>query len=234
MHGRSCVRLLALALLLVRPTALLSQERQERSDFDRGDAANLGAATNRSASARGQYPVDPRFPRPVFPLPSPTPGIPRTLPIPPGTSRQIFGFPQLARTAGLIFSGAVTGIIRHPATGGQSVETVAIHFHVDSAIRGTVSGADVTISQWIGTWSDEQRYRVGERLLLFLYPPSKLGLTSCVGGPLGRFPVDPMRRVTLSPQHLLAFRADPILGGKSRATLGDFALAVSQAQGDEK
>jgi hypothetical protein len=230
MPGRSCVRLLALALLIFPAATLLSQERQERSGFDRGDAANLGAATNRSASARGQYPLDPHFPLPVFPLPSPTPGIPRTLPIPPGTSRQIIGFPQVARAAGLIFSGTVPSIVRQPATGGRSVETVAIRFHVDSAIRGTVPGADVTISQWIGTWANEQRYRVGERLLLFLYPPSKLGLTSCVGGPLGRFSVDPMRRVTLSPQHLLAFRADPILGGKSRVTLGDFTLAVRQAQ----
>jgi hypothetical protein len=226
MHGRSCVRLLALALLVVPATALLSQERRERSDFDRRDPANLAAATNRSADAHGRYPLDPSSPSPL-----PTPGIPRT---PPGTTRQAFGFPQLARAAGLIFSGTVTGIARRPATGAQSVETVAISFHVESAIRGTVPGAYLTISQWIGTWSDEQRYRVGDRLLLFLYPPSKLGLTSCVGGPLGRFLVDPMRRVTLSPQHVLTFRADPILGGKSRAALSDFVLAVRQAQENEK
>jgi hypothetical protein len=224
MHGRSCARLLALTLLIVPPAALLSQER---SDFDSVNAANLGAATNRPASAQGPNPLDPRFSLPVSPLPLPTPGIPRT---PLGTTRQVFGFPQLARAAGLIFSGTVTSIVRYPATGAQSVETVAVTFHVESAIRGTVPGANVTISQWIGTWSSEQRYRIGERLLLFLYPPSKLGLTSCVGGQLGRFAVDPMRRVTLSPQHLLAFRTDPVLGGKSRAPLTDFVLAVGRAE----
>jgi len=39
-------------------------------------------------------------------------------------------------------------------------------------------------------WSFGLRYRRGERALLFLYPPSRLGLTSWVGGPLGRFAVD--------------------------------------------
>lgn len=227
MHGRSCARLLALTLLIVPPAALLSQER---SDFDRVDAPNLGAGTKRPAYAREQHPLGP----PVFPLPLPTPGTPRTLPSPPGITQQIFGFPQLARAAGLIFSGTVTGVVRHPAAGAQSVETVAITFHMEDAIRGTVPGADVTISQWIGTWSSEQRYRVGERLLLFLYRPSNLGLTSCVGGQLGRFAVDPAGRAALSPQHLLAFRADPILGGKSRATLSDFALAVRHAQENQK
>ena len=233
MHGRSCVRLLALALLIF-PTALLGQDLQGRSDFHSGDAANPAAATNRPAPAGWQHPIDPRFPLPVLPRPLPIPGVPRTLPFPPGTTQQIFGFPQLARAAGLIFSGTVTGVVRYPAAGAQSVETVAITFHIEDAIRGTVPGADVTISQWIGAWSSEQRYRVGERLLLFLYPPSKLGLTSCVGGQLGRFAVDPAGRAALSPQHLVAFRADPILGGKSRATLSDFALAVRHAQENQK
>ena len=78
-----------------------------------------------------------------------------------------------------------------------------------------------------------QRYRVGERVLLFLYPPSKLGLTSCVGGRMGRFTVDPWGRVLLSAQHLSAFRADPVLGGKSRVRFSDFALAVRRASEEE-
>jgi hypothetical protein len=66
-------------------------------------------------------------------------------------------------------------------------------------------------------------------VLLFLYPPSKLGLTSCVGGTIGRFAIDPWGRVLLSAQHLAAFRADPVLGGKSRLRFSDFALAVRRA-----
>jgi len=110
---------------------------------------------------------------------------------------------------------------------------VAITFRVEQAIRGVTPGDDLTISQWMGLWSSGQRYRVGDRLLLFLYPPSKLGLTSCVGGPMGRFALDPWGRVLLSAQHLSAFRTYPLLGGKSRVRFSDFALAVRQARGEE-
>ena len=133
----------------------------------------------------------------------------------------------------MIFSGTVTGVVRHAATTGQAMETVSITFHVENAIRGATPGDEVTIRQWIGLWSGGQRYRLGERALLFLYPPSKLGLTSCVGWPLGRFNLDPQGRVLLSAQQLSAFRRDPVLGGKSRVSFRDFALAVRQAAGEE-
>jgi hypothetical protein len=154
----------------------------------------------------------------------------RHLPVtPPGT----IGFPLIARAAGAIFSGTVISIARHAATQGQAVETVAITFHVENAIRGATPGEDLTISHWIGLWSGGQRYRVGERVLLFLYPPSKLGLTSCVAGGMGRFTIDPWGRVLLSAQHLSAFQTDPVLGGKSRVRIGDFALAVRRASEEE-
>ena len=148
--------------------------------------------------------------------------------VPPGT----IGFPQIARAAGTIFSGTVLGISR-PARRAQSIETVAITFRVDRAIRGVIPGETFTISQWIGLWSSGQRYRIGERVLLFLYPPSKLGLTSCVSAPLGRFAFDASGRIALSAQQLSAFRTDSVLGGKSRPTLSDFALAVRRASGEE-
>lgn len=112
---------------------------------------------------------------------------------------------------------------------GQVVGTVAITFHVDNAIRGTRSGETLTISQWIGLWSSGQRYRVGERMLLFMYPRSKIGLTSCIGVALGRFAVDASGNVWPSAQQLLAFRTDPVLGGKSRLRISDFASAVRWA-----
>jgi len=148
---------------------------------------------------------------------------------PPG----VLGFSGITRAAGAIFSGTVTSIARHPATTTQFVETVAISFHIDNAIRGVTPGENLTISQWIGLWSGGQRYRMGERVLLFLYPPSKLGLTSCVAGCVGRFNIDPWGRVLLSAHHLSAFRADPVLGGKSRVRFSDFALAVRRASGVE-
>jgi len=148
---------------------------------------------------------------------------------PPGE----FGLPQFVRAAGIIFSGTVTKIERHPALPGQTVETVKVTFRVEDGFRGATRGRDLAIRQWIGLWASGQRYRVGERVLLFLYPTSKLGLTSCVGGPLGRFAVDAGGRVLLTAQHQAVFRKDPALGGKSQARLSDLALAVRHASEEE-
>ncbi len=151
----------------------------------------------------------------------------------PVSSVTPLGFPQISGAAGTIFSGTVTRIDHRAETSGRPVEIVSITFHVENAIRGVTPGEDLTISQWVGLWSAGQRYRVGEHVLLFLYPRSKLGLTSCVGGEIGRFAVDMQGRVLLSPRHLLAFRADPVLGGRSRVPFRDFALAVRRAGEEE-
>jgi hypothetical protein len=179
----------------------------------------------RLARIAPRLPVDPpsaRLPvRTVLP-----PRVPITLP-------GVFGFPAFSRAAGMIFSGTVAKIERRPARRGQSVETVAVTFHIESALRGATAGRSLTINQWIGLWSSGQRYAIGERVLLFLYPKSKLGLTSCVGGPMGRFEIDRTGRVALTAQQLSAFRKDPVVGGKSRARLSDFALAVTHAGEEE-
>jgi hypothetical protein len=178
------------------------------------------------------FPVPPpHLPLPPTADPTRPPLLPPGAPpkSPPFSPRGTFGLTELTRAAGRIFSGTVTAISPHAAT-GQGLETISITFHVDQAVRGVTVGENVTISQWMGAWSSGQRYQIGEHLLLFLYPPSKLGLTSCVGGNLGRFTFDSLGRVLLSAQHLSAFRGDPILGGKSRASFNDFALAVDLAQ----
>ena len=41
------------------------------------------------------------------------------------------------------------------------------------------------VREWSALWNSGQQYRVGERLLMFLYPQSKLGFTSVVGQPAG-------------------------------------------------
>lgn len=210
MFGRSICCLLAVLLLALAPSLV--------AQFD-------------PASRLTQ--VGPDGPPDLVPVPSRT-SPSHTAPIIfPPRSPGAFDFSQFARAAGMIFSGTVKNIERRPATRGQSIETVAITFHVENAIRGATPGEDLTITQWIGLWSSGQRYRVGERLLLFLYPLSKLGLTSCVGGPIGRFPIDPWGRVLLTAQHLSAFQRDPVLGGKSRLRLSDFALAVRRAGEEE-
>ena len=134
----------------------------------------------------------------------------------------------------MIFSGRVTAIARGTTSGNQAIETVVITFHVERAIRGVRAGEPLTVVQWAGLWSGGQPYQIGERLLLFLYPPSRLGLTSSVGGSLGRFAVDSGGRILLSRQHLSVFAADPVLGGKSRVTFSDFAQNVRRASGESE
>ena len=152
---------------------------------------------------------------------------------PPAAASGMIRFPVLVKAAGTIFSGTVTSIERRPATPAHAIETVAITFQVQQSIRGVVPGEDFTLLQWMGLWSSGQRYRVGERVLLFLYPASKLGLTSCVGSETGRFAIDSTGHVLLSAHHLAAFRQDPVLGGRSRARFSDFALAVRRASEEE-
>jgi len=213
MFGRSA-SLLVISLLLL-PLSLSSQS----------DRNNPAAHTALDLSTGFHA----RLPQVVAPFRLPTPIPPRFPVAAPGG----FGFPQFARAAGRIFSGTVTNVERRPAGAGQAVESVAITLHVENAIRGVTPGENLTISQWIGLWSSGQRYRVGERVLLFLYPDSKLGLTSCVGGPMGRLTFDRWGRILLTAQHISAFRADPVLGGKSRVAFSDFTLAVRRAGEEE-
>ncbi|HUO27541.1 MAG TPA: hypothetical protein VMU61_17885 [Candidatus Aquilonibacter sp.] len=105
-------------------------------------------------------------------------------------------------------------------------------FQVERALRGADTGKKLTMREWAGAWAGGQRYRAGERVLLFLYPPSKLGLTSCVAGPIGRFTVDSLGRIVLSDEHLAVFRGD--FGGRARISLDEFAQAVQHAGGGER
>ena len=206
MYGRSCLRSLAILLMCGVPAV------------SRGQSERVNGAPDVALTI--PHIVQPPEREPVTSLRRPTA---------PGT----IGFTEIARPAGTIFFGTVIGIERRRATSAQSVETVAITFHVENALRGATPGDHLTIVQWIGLWTSGQRYRIGERLLIFLYPPSKLGLTSCVSAPLGRFTMDARGHVQLSADQLSAFRKDPVLGGKSRPTLSDFALAVRRASEEE-
>jgi hypothetical protein len=152
------------------------------------------------------------------------------LPVYPGNSS---GLSALVRAAGIIFSGTVIRVEPRNRANGQTVATVVITFHVENAVLGSTPGRELTIYEWAGLWSSGQRYRVGERVFVFLYPRSKLGLTSSVAGPIGRFALDTRGTVLLSPQHISAFRRHPVLGGKSRVSFSDFALAVRQAHEEE-
>jgi len=222
--GRSCSRVLAILMMLLLPAITRSQSAEaEHTNTTR----DLPFATS---------PLPPLAPISIPPRATPPVIAPRrpvgpTAPWrPPNPPLGIYGLAQLTAAAGTIFSGTVTTITRRPAASSQEIETVAITFHVDRAIRGVTPGDDFTLTQWIGVWSGGQRYRAGERLLLFLFPASKLGLTSCVGGSLGRFTIDSWGMVHFSAQHLAAFGANSVLGGRSRVSFGDFATALRRAE----
>ena len=233
MNGRSGAGLLA--VLFVSVPLVLGQSIVPKRDASSSQPSivSSGQPTIPESNARPAVVAVPRLQRipgsPVHraPMPRPVPwGGPISLP----PSR----FAELAKKAGIIFSGTVTHI-EHPLPHalGQPVSTVAITFYVETAIRGAVAGKSLTISQWSGLWTSGQRYYLGEHLLLFLYPRSRLGLTSCVASRMGRFAVDSAGSVTLSGRQISAFRTDPVLGGKSRVRLRDFASAVRWANEEQ-
>ena len=106
--------------------------------------------------------------------------------------------PPLTQSSGYIFVGTVQSVER-AAPKGNGVATIQINFHVEQGMRGVRSGQTLAIREWAGLWESGERYRAGERVLLFLYPPSKLGLTSPVRGPLGRFRIGSGGQVALDP-----------------------------------
>jgi len=119
--------------------------------------------------------------------------------LPPLDSHTLPARPSLTATAGYIFSGTVKAVERlAPRTSG-SVAVMRITFYIDQGMRGTRSGQTLVIHEWSGLWQAGERYRAGERVMLFLYPPSKLGLTSPIGGASGRFGVDSGGQVIVEP-----------------------------------
>jgi hypothetical protein len=216
MHGRSCGFLLVILLLaLYSPFGLWGQTSVLSA---KGTLSQPVPSHPQPPTWPGSTPFRPKPPGPIVGL-SPSLGAPT--------------FPQMARAAGTIFAGTVTKIERGPVTGGTAIPTVAITFRVERPLRGAARRGNVTILEWLGLWSSGQRYEVGEHVLVFLYRQSKLGLTSSVGGRLGRFRLDPAGRVLPSEQQLATFQADPRLAGRSRINLYDFARALRHAIGAE-
>jgi len=131
----------------------------------------------------------------------------------------------LTRSSGYIFAGTVKSVQR-ASPKGNGVATVQINFHVDQGIRGTRTGQMLSIREWAGLWQSGERYRPGERVLLFLYPPSKLGLTSPVRGPAGHFRIGPDGRVAIDPGRIGLLSPHPGMGdglrGRSRIAPVEF------------
>lgn len=156
----------------------------------------------------------------VPPMPNRNP----PLGFPAGSSASLFR--EVMRSAGIIFSGRVTSIGENVTPGGRSPAAAAIRFHVEHAMRGAVAGEDLTIHEWASPRASGEQYRVGEHVLLFLYAPSRLGLTSTVAGRMGRFDMDSADRIWMDPEHVQIFSGDPVLGHKTSIPYSDFASAL--------
>lgn len=147
----------------------------------------------------------------------------------------------LTRNSGYIFDGTVLSVERVADNETTGSDAVQITFRVKQAIAGTQNGQILKIREWSGLWNSGPRYRLGERLLLFLYPASKLGFTSPVGGALGRFPVDSSGNVILDRARWSALLAGPS-SSSSASQMADqgqnlmnaraFALAIQRMATD--
>ena len=102
--------------------------------------------------------------------------------------------------AGIVVATPIRGLTGHAvktttAAGSRPVAgttpAVELSFRVDEAIAGVERGQILTIHEWAGAWSMHRPMTTGQRILIFLYPPSRLGLTSPVGGSLGQVALDP-------------------------------------------
>ncbi|MFI5102464.1 MAG: hypothetical protein ACHP9V_03730 [Terriglobales bacterium] len=102
---------------------------------------------------------------------------------------------QISRRAGMIFAGTVLTTPASPAAPARTVPAVSpaiqLRFRVDQAIAGVERGQILTIHEWAGAWSMHRPMSKGQHILIFLYPLSRLGLTSPVGGALGQVALDP-------------------------------------------
>ena len=97
---------------------------------------------------------------------------------------------RLACHAGIIFSGRVEKIERAAPAASGDMGVVRVTFRVLHALRGATPGSRLVLREWDGLWTTGDRYRIGQNLLLFFYPPSgALGLTTTVGGQQGRIPL---------------------------------------------
>ena len=143
---------------------------------------------------------------------------------------------QLTRKAGFIFAGRVLRVER-PAPQPDRALVVRITLRVDQALRGVRRGQTFTLTQWAGAWDNGPQYRPGQRLLLFLYPRSRTGLTSVVGGRLGQFDLDAsgnivlrddQERILMNQQDQRRMRPRPLAKYRYR----DFAGRIPRA-GDE-
>jgi hypothetical protein len=135
---------------------------------------------------------------------------------------------QILPPAAHVFVGRVMAVQYAEPKSDAELGIVSVTFKVEQGIRG-VRTSTFTMREWAGLWNAGERYRVGERLVLFLYPPSRIGLTSAVGGPAGRFRVDIKGRVIVPGRTELSPRGEVRASSQDRVSIREFKQAVHRA-----
>jgi hypothetical protein len=146
-----------------------------------------------------------------------------------GQQRKQVTLQGLTSKAGYIFVGRVKSVQYVPASSGH-VPTMKVRFQVEQGLRGVQKGSVLTIRQWAGLWDAGERYRAGERLLLFLYRPSKLGLTSPVAGAQGRFELDENGQVLLGMERAALLRDSSQRIRRDRVPLRTFVRSLNRSE----
>lgn len=95
---------------------------------------------------------------------------------------------QMSDRADVIFIGQVLAV--RPDSDSSNSGVVEVVFRVDQAVRGCTAGTTYTLREWGGLWAGgNQRYHVGQRLLMLLHAPSAGGMSSPVDGLDGAIPI---------------------------------------------
>ena len=149
---------------------------------------------------------------------------------------------HLACRAGLIFTGTVlrsvigSGLhLTQAATSSDARSDAQSQLRLGGTFSSSASaliaesresnpGQILTIHEWIGALSRQPALRSGERVLLFLYPPSRLGLTSPVGGAQGQIRLD-------STGQNVAENALPVQSTSRAGPQGSRAADASEVRG---
>jgi hypothetical protein len=145
---------------------------------------------------------------------------------------------QMTRRSGAIFAGRVLSVQYLRPRFTDEVPTMRVTFRVQRGIRGARTGGSFVLREWAALWNGGERYRVGERVLLFLYPRSRVGLTSPVGGERGRFRIDAKGQVIVNAERAELFERSSIRERKpnqlrTRIRLGDVSNMIRRLQAEE-
>src|ERR1700693_3509146 len=168
---------------------------------------------------------------------------------------------QLSRRAGMIFAGTVlTASSLTAATQTLTTQTAApdpavpaaapgttlavqLSFRVDQAIAGVEQGQILTIHEWAGAWSMHRPMSRAQHIVIFLYPLSRLGFTSPVGGSLGQVALDPtgknVSKYEQKPPSLIGLRDEsppqpPVPVDSRSVSVVQLGRAIRSARNEEE